>query len=783
MTYAQPATKDAMTEPIATAALSAATERPPYLWAGVVSLGALLLYVATLAPTTQFWDTSEYIAAAYVLGIPHPPGNPLFTLIAHTWGLVPWVAAYAARINLLAAVTSAIAAACWFLVGERWMRSWVPAQLPRRLAAVAGALVAATAFTVWNQSVVNEKVYTLSLLSIALVLWLIVRWDDQPAGEGHDHYLLMIVYLLALTSTNHMMGVLVGPVVIVLLYPPLKRERPIGEAAQRVEWSQWLVFCGAYSVLVATGLESSVPLKIAAVLFAIALVYAFAWAGNGDFAVAVLLVAIVGVSVYLFLPIRAAHFPAINEGEPTTPQALWDVLTRQQYGKPPVWQRQATLVAQIGMWIQYFTWQWGKDWSTGARAGLAVVFFSLGMLGAVRHWKADFRAALAMTSLVATLTLSLIFYLNFKYGYSWDLSQAQLPREVRERDYFFIASFALWGVWVGMGLGTLMEWVNEWLADREPDENRRWLLATPVLVLAFIPLAGNHLSASRKGEMLARDFAYDILQSVEPYGVLVTAGDNDTFPLWYAQEVGHIRQDVTVVNLSLANTDWYLRQLQRRPLATFDSTAAPAMYRGHTWPKPEGKLLSYSDAYINDTLQPVYWLDQKRVVSLSGVTVTLDPQMLGKQYLERADVVVLEAIKEQMGKRPIYFSRTVGPYADLFGLTALLEGQGFARKLHQQPLAPSDSIVSLGPGLGFINVQRTTALAFGVYHSHSAGRYRPRGWVDRPSESILATYGIVYQGLGQALRKTKPDEATQALAIADSIFKNTTYGFNPPAER
>ena len=85
-------------------------EAPPYLWAGLVALGALILYVATLAPTTQFWDTSEYIAAAYVLGIPHPPGNPLFTLIAHTWGLLPLAAAYAERINLLAAVTSAIAA-------------------------------------------------------------------------------------------------------------------------------------------------------------------------------------------------------------------------------------------------------------------------------------------------------------------------------------------------------------------------------------------------------------------------------------------------------------------------------------------------------------------------------------------------------------------------------------------------------------------------------------------------------------------------------------------------
>src|SRR2546427_4356527 len=159
--------------------------------------------------TTEIYTLSLHDALPILLGIPHPPGHPLVVLIAHTWGLLPLAAGYAMRITLLAAFTSAIAAGCWFLVSERWMREWVPARLPRRLAAVAGALAAATAFTVWNQSVVNEKVYTLSLLSIALVLWLIVRWDDQPAGEAHDHHLLMIVFLLALTSTNHMMGVLV----------------------------------------------------------------------------------------------------------------------------------------------------------------------------------------------------------------------------------------------------------------------------------------------------------------------------------------------------------------------------------------------------------------------------------------------------------------------------------------------------------------------------------------------------------------------------------------------
>src|SRR5207237_420434 len=138
-----------------------------------------------------------------------------------------------------------------------------------------------------------------------------------------------------------------------------------------------------------------------------------------------------------------------------------------------------------------------------------------------------------------------------------------------------------------------------------------------VLAFALVPLVGNRFSASRKGETLARDFAYDLLQSVEPYGVLVTAGDNDTFPLWYAQEVEGIRRDVVVLNLSLANTDWYLRQIQQRRVEPFDSTRAPAIYRGRQWPMPSGRLLSYTDEQL-DELNSVYVLEKKESAQLGS---------------------------------------------------------------------------------------------------------------------------------------------------------------------
>ena len=764
-------------------------KRPPYVMALGVVIGTLILYVLTLAPTTQFWDTSEYIAAARVLGIPHPPGNPLFTMMAHVWGMLPLAANYAERINLFAAVTSAVAAGCWFLVGERWLRDIVPLELPRRLAALAGAVVAATAFTVWNQSVVNEKVYTLSLLSIALILWLIVRWDDQPAGEAHDHHLLAIVYLLALTSTNHMMGVLVGPVVVVLLFPPLMANRAPTEAGRLAEWGQWVAFSAVFTLIVCTGLESFSMVYVGLGIFALALLVTVK-TRNWRFALAAFAVAVAGVSVYIFLPLRSAHFPPINEGEPIHWQALKDVLTRAQYGKPPVTERQSTFVAQLGMWGQYFTWQWAHDLRRSYQAALAVIFGALGVLGAVRHWAANRRHAIAMTTLMLTFTVLLIFYLNFKYGFSWEAAKPNcgpvqtadcLYREVRERDYFFVCSFALWGIWVGMGLATVMEWLQEGLRVREPSDRRRWLMASPVLFVAVVPLVGNRLTASRHGETLARDFAVDLLQSVEPYGVLVTAGDNDTFPLWYAQEVEHVRQDVTVLNLSLANTDWYLRQMQRRPLADFDSTRAPAIYRGRSWPKPSGPPLAMTPEQV-DQIAPAYPVQQKSVLHFGNLPITIDPDMLGKDYLERADVVTLMVIRDQMGKRPIYFSRTTGYYPDQFGLSGYLEGEGFARKLMPAPLTANDSIV-LTPEMGYVNVPRTTVLLDDVYHHATTTRQRPRGWVDRPSEGILYTYGVLDQSLANTVQKKNPALAALLAARADSVFRNTSIGSTPGAIR
>jgi hypothetical protein len=137
---------------------------PSYIPAAIAAALVFVLYLLTLAPSVAMWDTGEYMAAVKVLGIPHPPGNPFFVLLGHAFASLPIPVGYGARINIMAALASALSAGFWFLITERIVARWVAERWQRLVVAGLATLIGATAFTVWNQSVVNEKVYTISLL-------------------------------------------------------------------------------------------------------------------------------------------------------------------------------------------------------------------------------------------------------------------------------------------------------------------------------------------------------------------------------------------------------------------------------------------------------------------------------------------------------------------------------------------------------------------------------------------------------------------------------------------
>ncbi|MGH7508752.1 MAG: glycosyltransferase family 117 protein [Gemmatimonadales bacterium] len=766
--------------------MNSRADKPPYLWALVTGVVVFAIYLATLAPTTAFWDTSEYIAAAKVLGIPHPPGNPLFIVLAHTFGLLPLAESYAVRINLFGAVASAAAAGLWFLVAERWLRGIVPHRWARYGAAFAGVLVGATSWSVWNQSAVNEKVYTLSLLSIALVMWLVVRWGDDEPGTHRDRWLVLIAYVLALTSTNHLMGVLALPALAVyVLWTDWRTVlRPW---AIVTFWALLLAVSGEWIAMLHGGTLQAVLVATTLAIFGYAL-----WKSPRDPLVYLGLAAVVvGISLnYVWLPMRAAQYPPINEGEPVgfLSQALQDVLNRVQYGKPPLSQRQATFTAQLANFWQYFSWQYAREWGR-IGAAIALLFTVLGLSGLWALWKSDRRAGIAGVALLGTLSVGLVFYMNFKYGFSLYPEETSLSREVRERDYFFVGSFAVFGAFIALGFGALMRAVAEFFRHRGTVA-RRWAAASPVLALALIPLFGNRETASRAGETIARDFAYDILESVEPYGILITAGDNDTFPLWYAQEVEGIRRDVTLANLSLMNTRWHLRQLRRRRTPPLDPARAAALWR----PQPDEAGVPLTDSVQDTAASPGRWIrPTEPVFSLSVAGLDSLPEAMqvpanggvafdslqirfGQEVLMLQDLATIFLIRDNMGKRPIFFSWSDGGYPDqTLGLSPYLVSQGLVRKLMPRPVVANDSIV-LSPSLGFLDLPRTEKLLWDVYHWKAAARERPRGWVDQPSGSILQLYAVVYSGAARAFAAAGQRELA---ARADSVAREVSESLNP----
>jgi hypothetical protein len=747
-----------------------AYERPPYSMALLAGALVFALYAVTLAPTTAFWDTSEYIATAHMLGIPHPPGNPLFVLMARAWDLIlsPTGLATAVRINLFSALMGAGAALFWYLVIHRVLSFFTPEETVRRVGAGAAVLLSATAFTVWNQSNVNEKVYTVSLFTIALISWVAFLWRDhveqhRTARTGRfkdDNALVFVVFVLALSVANHLMAFLAAPALVVFLL--MVKPRSL------LSWRM------------------------------------YAWSA---------FFAVVGLSVHLFLPIRAGLRPVIDEADPTCPTmggAITSILTfgkagcanlsaslaRQQYAKPPVTDRLAPFGDQLLTYFQYFDWQWARSlmgnfgYLAPARLPFTLIFLALGLYGAWRHWKRDRTSFAYLATLFLTLSIGLVFYLNFKYGYGQVQARGMSleTAEVRERDYFFLVSFSLWGLWAGVGITALWLRAAEGMRERA----RPLLYGAPVLVLAFVPLVLNWSYASRAGDQAARNWAYNLLMSVEPYGVLFTNGDNDTFPLWYEQEVEGVRKDVTVIVWSYLNTDWYARQLRQLTTpcktpgeAEVDPTrnvcqrvyqAPPGTDSLYGSPRyPTRSILPLSDREIDQVTELGYvQLPQDVVFEQAGIRTTFPAGTV----LPAADQFILSIVKQAWGDRPIYFAVTTNAHRKL-GLDPFTLRQGVAFKLVTPEQAAAVGAVKMPQNLpyspifgAYLDVPRTQKLLNGVFE-YGDLQVRPH-WTDDATRGIPTYYGYAFISLAQgqemvgqsalAQRDVKQAEAWLALS-------------------
>jgi len=496
---------------------------------------------------------------------------------------------------------------------------------------------------------------------------------------------------------------------------------------RRHEWAKLAAMAGLWALLIGTGLGNIGLLMLGAVLFAAAALFAL-FAGAGGFTAMALLLAAVGVSPYLFLYIRSAQHPMLNEAAPATWDALLAVIRRAQYpprgplddptvvhgpGNPG---RSLTIIwLQIQNYFLYWLWQFGKSSMLAVQAVVFAAFLGLGVRGSLAQRRRDRGAWWLLLLLWLVTGAGLVAYMNFKPGFSLGYAQELFPNandhEVRERDYFFVVSFVVWGLWAGVGLWSL---VKQWAAGGQAaGRQAAGRAALALLLVALIPPVLNWREASRSrgaDRTLAADLAYNLLNSVPPYGILLTYGDNDTFPLWWAQEVAGIRQDVTVVCLALAQTDWYMRQLRDNPIRDFDEAAAPAVWQGLHPEKPTWPLHTMTDAEVQSASTSPILIDSTMALPIGPVVATLKAQTV----LYPNDIVTLRIIQQNIGRRTIVWSLTTGDSYE--GLRDYVVQQAMGFRLGTVRPDSSQPGISLG-GVGNVAVDMplTQRLAWETY--------------------------------------------------------------------
>jgi hypothetical protein len=221
-----------------------------------------------------------------------------------------------------------------------------------------------------------------------------------------------------------------------------------------------------------------------------------------------------------------------------------------------------------------------------------------------------------------------------------------------------------------------------------------------------------------------------------------------------------VRQDVLVLVTSYLNTDWFVRQIIRRPVRPYDAAKGPPVYRGREWPMPKGSPLKMTLGEA-DSIPPYYEVRERQQFTQRNLVATIEPG-----YLTRDQIIVLRLIKDAYPERPLYFS--TGGYGRGLGLTNYTLRQGLAEKLVETPIVPSRDTVKVADG--YVDVSRTQAL-WNIYKA-PASLIRRGDWVDRPSYGIPYTYAVTGIVLADALRtQARAPEAEKVMRTVEGIAK------------
>jgi hypothetical protein len=800
------------------------TRKVHYGFAIASFLIALVTYTLTMQPTIPFWDCGEFAAAAFSLGVPHPPGAPLWTIIGRLGMLIPTFTDPVARYNFLSVLSSALSILLLYLTIVRLIKMFrgAPKNTADMLTTFGGAFVGALAYAFTDSFWFNAlecEVYAFGSLFISLVPWLILVWHDHADEPHSEKYLLLIAYVIGLSLGVHQLALLtIFPVWMLVYYKRWPKTTVKG----------W--FLMVLSSVVAFAL-----------IFKIVLSDLVDWAGkgNGIISLVILVGVIVGIfwsqqkkkpmvnlalwatiliflgyTSYTLVMVRAHQDPPMNQGRPTTFEKLAGYINREQYGEARelprrlkdqerdhanTWQNYSSdwdffIRYQTNMMFhRYLGWNFiGRTTDDqGAGVDLSKTWalpFILGVFGMFWHFRRDPKRAL---TILGTFIIM---------GYLTDWYQNQQDPQPRERDYFYVGAFYFFAMWIGIGATGIMEWVrNRKSKAAESDvalleENPKTGLVGGILIglLVLVPInmciglaglvTGQPFSQSSKWAEYSRaknyipwDYAYNILQSCDQDAILFTYGDNDTFPLWCLQDVYGIRRDIRIVQLSLANLPYYVKLLKNdHPWGAKTITLPSYSNEVLDMPEQEGMYavpIRPKEVVMNLDAKSVQWIMGDSSASAAVMHWSANPRQPSEQ-------LIVDIIENHLKDRPIYFSATVaeGSYV---GLGKFLVHEGMAARVTPIEQAPDQTQAGLG---GSINEKRYLR---SVYHIPSEPHLGPdRGMILRTyndpdshhsmlDDRYSMSYRIEYIRLANyyLARGNKP-EASRALDTLDARIPN-----------
>ncbi len=811
-----------------------------------------VVYLMTIEPTASLWDCAEFIATSYKLEVGHPPGAPLFMMIARFFTIfAPSTAHVGLMVNAMSALCGAFTVLflCWsitHLARRMYERGGQQMSKSQTWAALGAGLVGAVAYcftdTQWFSAVEGE-VYSMSSMFTALVFWCILQWEEVADRPHSTRWLILIAYLMGLSTGVHILNLLCIPAIVFVYYfkkyPKVTWKGVVGamlvSGAILVAINNIII---PYTFAVGAGFDKlfvnslGLPINSGLVFFSL-LVFALCAFGiyithkKGKVLANILVLCttfiLIGFSSYASMIIRAQADPPMNSNDPSNPYNMRLVLARVQYGKAPLFYGpyysspafgnstgKATWFAEDGkyhlsevitgptypdefkylfprvwnpdpskirgykawgnitgrpgffygeqlrenvptagenlrfffsyqlnyMYWRYFMWNFvgrqndmqgygglvNGNWLSGinfidelylgpqddlpsemagnkARNTYFFLPFLLGLIGLIYQLGRDKKNFTIVMWLFVMMGVALVVYFNTP------------PGEPRERDYVYTGSFYAFCIWIGLGvLG-----VRDWLCNMTKKDNIAITVAA-VAVCSSVPVllgAQNWDDHDRSGRYVTRDIGWNYLQSCLPGSIIVNFGDNDTFPLWYEQEVEDVRTDVRIMNMSYLSADWYIDQMKRKyndsdpvpfslPQDKYMKTnefvpidemtedrASLRELMGFIKSTEKRTMKEYADGVWFDFIptRRLYLPVNKENAVSSGIVKPEDAHLmvdsiaidLTGSSLSRGDMMILDMLANFDWARPIYF--TTPQSIEVFGLQNYLQFDGFAYRL------------------------------------------------------------------------------------------------------